>query len=99
MMKELIIKSDTMSHEMLWHATFELKDIITGSCQMPNMQLCIVIVLIISTIDIPLMCQQCIHYFLNVAKTKNNRSNRKAMNRNWSNQKANPALKIKTGNK
>ena len=25
-------------------------------------------------------------------------SNRKAMNRNWSNQKANPALKTKTGN-
>ena len=27
------------------------------------------------------------------------RSNRKAMDRNWSNQKANPALKTKTGNK
>ena len=27
------------------------------------------------------------------------RSNRKAMNRNWSNQKANPALKTKAGNK
>ena len=26
-------------------------------------------------------------------------SNRKAMNRNWSHQKANPALKTKTGNK
>ena len=26
-------------------------------------------------------------------------SNRKAMNRNWSNQKANPAHKTKTGNK
>ena len=26
-------------------------------------------------------------------------SNRKAMNRNWSNQKANPALKTKVGNK
>ena len=26
-------------------------------------------------------------------------SNRKAMNRNWSNQKANPTLKTKTGNK
>ena len=26
-------------------------------------------------------------------------SNRKAMNRNWSNQKANPALKTKTGTK
>ena len=29
----------------------------------------------------------------------NNKSNRKAMNRNWSNQKANPALKTKAGNK
>ena len=27
------------------------------------------------------------------------KSNRKAMNRNWSNPKANPALKTKTGNK
>ena len=27
------------------------------------------------------------------------KSNRKAMSRNWSNQKANPALKTKTGNK
>ena len=27
------------------------------------------------------------------------KSNRKAMNRKWSNQKANPALKTKTGNK
>ena len=27
------------------------------------------------------------------------RSKRKVMNRNWSNQKANPALKTKTGNK
>ena len=27
------------------------------------------------------------------------KSNRKAMNMNWSNQKANPALKTKTGNK
>ena len=27
------------------------------------------------------------------------KSNRKAMNRNWSNQKANPPLKTKTGNK
>ena len=26
-------------------------------------------------------------------------SNRKAMNRNWSNQKANPTLKTRTGNK
>ena len=28
----------------------------------------------------------------------NCKSNRKAMNRNWSNQKANPALKTKAGN-
>ena len=27
------------------------------------------------------------------------KSNRRAMNRNWSNQKANPALKTKAGNK
>ena len=27
------------------------------------------------------------------------KSNRKAINRNWSNQKASPALKTKTGNK
>ena len=27
------------------------------------------------------------------------KSNRKAMNRNWGNQKPNPALKTKTGNK
>ena len=31
--------------------------------------------------------------------SKGNRSNRKAMNRNWSNQKTNPALKTKAGNK
>ena len=30
---------------------------------------------------------------------KYNKSNRKAMNRNWSNQKANPALKTTAGNK
>ena len=28
-----------------------------------------------------------------------NKSNRKAINRNWSNQKVNPTLKTKTGNK
>ena len=32
-------------------------------------------------------------------KNSANKSNRKAMNRNWSNQKANPTLKPKTGNK
>ena len=31
-------------------------------------------------------------------KNSANKSNRKAMNRNWSNQKANPALKTKAGN-
>ena len=31
--------------------------------------------------------------------TFNFKSKRKAMNRNWGNQKANPALKTKTGNK
>ena len=35
-----------------------------------------------------------IYFFLNRDK-----SNRKAMNRNWSNQKANPALKTKARNK
>ena len=34
-----------------------------------------------------------------VSKLAVEKSNRKAMNRNWSNQKANPALKTKTGNK
>ena len=32
-------------------------------------------------------------------KNSANKSSRKAMNKNWSNQKANPALKTKTGNK
>ena len=32
-------------------------------------------------------------------ENKYDKSNRKAMNRNWSNQKANPALKTKAGNK
>ena len=32
-------------------------------------------------------------------KNSANKSNRKAMNRNWSNQKADPALKTKTENK
>ena len=31
--------------------------------------------------------------------SKTYKSNRKAMNRNWSNQKSNPALKTKAGNK
>ena len=31
--------------------------------------------------------------------TRANKSNRKAMKMNWSNPKANPALKTKTGNK
>ena len=36
------------------------------------------------------LLKQCYRY---------HKSNRKAMNRNWSNQKANPTLKTKTGNK
>ena len=53
------------------------------------------------------------HYLLYVQCTRNlkpegrrfahcrgcHESNRKAMNRNWSNRKANPALKTKAGNK
>ena len=35
----------------------------------------------------------------NSAVLPSNKSNRKAMNRNWSNQKANPTLKTKTGYK
>ena len=35
----------------------------------------------------------------NLVKLYLAKSNRKAMNRNWSNQKANPALKTKAGNK
>ena len=31
-------------------------------------------------------------------KNSDNKSNKKTMNRNWSNQKANPALKTKMGN-
>ena len=37
-----------------------------------------------------------VHYVYGLALGK---SNRKAMNRNWSTQKANPALKTKAGNK
>ena len=37
----------------------------------------------------------CRLHYINTLK----KSNRKAMNRNWSNQKANPALKTKAGNK
>ena len=33
------------------------------------------------------------------SKLHTKKSNRKAMDRNWSNQKTNPALKTKTGNK
>ena len=35
----------------------------------------------------------------NLLHSESGRSNRKAMNRNWSNQKANPAVKTKAGNK
>ena len=34
-----------------------------------------------------------------ICANRYHKSNRKAMNRNWSNQKANPALKTKTGDK
>ena len=37
--------------------------------------------------------------FTSCADLRPYKSKRKAMNRNWSNQKANPALKTKTGNK
>ena len=37
--------------------------------------------------------------FWEIAAHSVSKSNRKAMNRNWSNQKANPAFKTKTGNK
>ena len=40
----------------------------------------------------------CFSFLLAVGSSKP-KSNRKAMNRNWSNQKANPALKTKAGNK
>ena len=38
-------------------------------------------------------------FYLNFERVLVIKSNRKAMNRNWSNQKANPALKTKAGNK
>ena len=41
------------------------------------------------------LCQVPVHFLVFTFE----KSNRKAMNRNWSNQKANPALKTKTGNK
>ena len=50
-------------------------------------------------------CDEAVHSAVpNVLSPRNlvlrpNLCNRKAMNRNWSNQKANPALKTKTGNK
>ena len=37
--------------------------------------------------------------YMHMEARKDYKSNRKAMNRNWSNQKANPALKTKAGNK
>ena len=39
------------------------------------------------------------YFFEDICVRKQNKSNRKAMNRDWSNQKANPALKTKAGNK
>ena len=43
-------------------------------------------------------CLHGISIYFSLTETSNE-SNRKAMNRNWGNQKANPALKTKTGNK
>ena len=40
-----------------------------------------------------------LHCDLTIIEPPHEKSNRKAMSRNWSNQKANPALKTKTGNK
>ena len=40
-----------------------------------------------------------IHRIQNKYELCHDKSKRKAMNRNWSNQKANPALKTKAGNK
>ena len=46
------------------------------------------------------ICQFCLlQLLLPICPENHIKSNRKAMNRNWSNQKANPALKTKTGNK
>ena len=44
-------------------------------------------------------CQLCRYCPNDIMLYYGNKSYRKAMNRNWSNQKANPALKTKTGNK
>ena len=38
-------------------------------------------------------------FFTQQTNVRNIKSNGKAMNRNWSNQKANPAPKTETGNK
>ena len=48
------------------------------------------------------MKENIINFTMNrfdLLKVRIHGSYRKAMNRNWSNQKANPALKTKTGNK
>ena len=58
-------------------------------------------------IEIPITCSLAIFGFwlltfesiIYLQLELREKSNRKAMNRNWSNQKANPALKTKAGNK
>ena len=39
--------------------------------------------------------EMCKNFSMHIVNGRNNKSNRKAMNRNWSNQKANPALNPK----
>ena len=46
------------------------------------------------TISVPIETEKIVNFHFSRYKSK-----RKAMNRNWRNQKANPALKTKTGNK
>ena len=45
------------------------------------------------------LIEMCKNFSMHIVNGRNNKSNRKTMNRNWSNQKANPALKTKVGNK
>ena len=61
-----------------------------------NGQLAFHSLVLIPDTDSSTFTKGCAHYGQLILVYK---SNRKAMNRNWSNQKANPALKTKTGNK
>ena len=54
---------------------------------------CIVVVFVVGCL------LNCLYFIYDAAQFSHCRSNRKAMNRNWCNQKANPALKTKAGNK